>query len=103
MPAALAPSAGAALRRRNLRLQAALVFGGWSAFGLFSFGQILVYNAVSGEAPLPWRPLLLVSLASAWLWAALTPMSLWVANRLRFDVKQRTRSLVLHGLAGICF
>lgn len=103
MPAPIAPSAGAALRRRNLRLQAALVFGGWTAFGLFSFGQILVYNSVSGQPPLPWRPLLLLSLASAWLWAALTPMALWVANRLRFDVKQRTRSLILHGLAGICF
>lgn len=103
MPAPIAPSAGAALRRRNLRLQAFLVFGGWSAFGLFSFGQVLVYNAVSAASPLPWRPLLMVSLASAWVWAALTPMALWVANRLQFDVKQRTRSLILHGLAGICF
>lgn len=103
MTTPIAPGAGAALRRRNLRLQALLVFGGWTAFGLFSFGQVLVYNAVSGEEPLPWRPLLLVSLGSAWLWAALTPLALWVANRLKFDVKQRTRSLVLHGLAGICF
>ncbi len=103
MPAPIAQSAGAALRRRNLRLQAVLVLGGWTAFGLFSFGQVLIYNSVSGEAALPWRPLLLVSLVSAWLWAALTPMALWVANRLQFDVKQRTRSLMLHGLAGVCF
>jgi sensor histidine kinase YesM len=97
------PAAGTALHRRNLRLQAVLVLGGWTAFGLFSFAQVLIYNQVSGQEPLPWRPLLVVSLASAWIWAALTPASLWVANRLRFDPNQRTRSLILHGLAGICF
>ena len=90
-------------RQRNLRLQAALVLGGWTAFGLFSFSQVLAYNAVSGAAPLPWRPLLLISLTSAWIWAALTPAALWVAARLRFDPDQRARSLVLHGLAGLCF
>ncbi len=90
-------------RQRNLRLQTVLVLGGWTAFGLFSFSQVLAYNAVSGAPPLPWRPLLLVSLASAWTWAALTPAALWVAARLRFDPHQRARSLVLHGLAGLCF
>jgi two-component system, LytTR family, sensor kinase len=91
------------LRRRHLRLQTILVLGGWTAFGLFSFGQILLYNAVSGEEPLPWRPLLLVSLTSAWTWAALTPAALWAAQQLRFDPNQKVRSLLLHGLAGICF
>jgi len=97
------PGVGTELRRRNLRLQTILVLGGWTAFGLFSFAQVLIYNTVSGQEPLPWRPLLVVSLTSAWIWAALTPAALWVANRLRFDPNQRARSLVLHGLAGICF
>jgi len=97
------PGAGTALHRRNFRLQAVLVLGGWTAFGLFSFAQVLIYNNVSGQEPLPWRPLIVVSLTSAWIWAALTPASLWVANRLQFDPNQRARSLVLHGLAGICF
>jgi sensor histidine kinase YesM len=97
------PGVGTALHRRNFRLQAVLVLGGWTAFGLFSFAQVLIYNHVSGQEPLPWRPLIVVSLTSAWIWAALTPASLWVANRLRFDPNQRARSLVLHGLAGICF
>jgi sensor histidine kinase YesM len=97
------PGVGTELRRRNLRLQTILVLGGWTAFGLFSFAQVLIYNAVSGQEPLPWRPLLVVSLTSAWVWAALTPAALWAANRLRFDPNQRARSLVLHGLAGICF
>jgi signal transduction histidine kinase len=99
----LTPAAGTTLRRRNQRLQMALVLGGWTAFGLFSFGQVLTYNAVSGADPLPWKPLLLVSMASAWMWAALTPAALWAANRLRFDPDQRVKSLLLHGLAGICF
>jgi sensor histidine kinase YesM len=97
------PSAATLSRRRNLRLQTFLVLGGWTAFGLFSFGQVLLYNVVSGEPPLPWRPLLAVSLASVWIWAALTPAALWVANRLTFNPEERTRSLILHGLAGICF
>ncbi|MEO8635934.1 MAG: histidine kinase [Gemmatimonadales bacterium] len=97
------PALGPTPRQRNFRLQAALVLGGWTAFGLFSFSQVLAYNAVSGAPPLAWRPLLLVSLASAWTWAALTPAALWAAARLRFDPRQRARSLMLHGLAGICF
>jgi signal transduction histidine kinase len=90
-------------QHRHLRLQAALVLGGWTAFGLFSFSQVLAYNAVSGAEPLPWQPLLLVSMLSAWTWALLTPAALWVAARLRFDPRQRARSLVLHGVAGLCF
>jgi signal transduction histidine kinase len=97
------PASVTSLRRRNFQLQLLLVLGGWTAFGLFSFSQVLMYNAVSGAAPLPWRPLLLVSLTSAWTWAALTPLALWAAQRLRFNPNQRVRSLLLHGLAGICF
>ena len=52
-----APVSPAVARRRNVQLQAALILGGWTAFGLFSFSQVLLYNAVSGAAPLPWRPL----------------------------------------------
>lgn len=99
----LTPPSGTALRRRHLRLQTALVLGGWTAFGLFSFAQVIAYNHVSGQPPLPWRPLLAVSLASAWMWALLTPAALWVANRLQFEPGQRVRSLILHGLAGVCF
>ncbi|HTS87999.1 MAG TPA: histidine kinase [Gemmatimonadales bacterium] len=91
------------LQRQHLHLQVALVLGGWTTFGLFSFGQILLYNTVSGEPPLPWRPLLVLSLVSAWTWAALTPAALWVAGRLRFTPGQRARGLALHGLAGIAF
>ncbi|MDX2121047.1 MAG: histidine kinase [Gemmatimonadota bacterium] len=98
-----APVSPAESHRRNVQLQAALILGGWTAFGLFSFSQVLLYNAVSGAAPLPWRPLLLVSLTSAWTWAALTPLALWVAQRIRFRPNQRAKSLLLHGLAGLCF
>ncbi len=97
------PTSMQVLRRRNFQLQVMLVVGGWTAFGLFSFSQVLMYNAVSGAEPLPWRPLLLVALTSAWTWAALTPLALWAAQRLRFNPNQRVRSLLLHGLAGICF
>ena len=88
-------------RRKSFRLQAALVFGGWTLFGLFSYSQTVLYFSLPARDPIPWGPLFAISLGSAWIWAALTPAALWVANRLRFEPNQRMRSLLLHGIAGL--
>jgi two-component system LytT family sensor kinase len=93
----------AVLRRKSFRLQAALVFGGWTLFGLFSYSQTVLYYSLPARDPIPWGPLFAISLGSAWIWAALTPAALWVANRLRFEPNQRMRSLLLHGTAGLTF
>jgi len=93
----------AVLRRKSFRLQAALVFGGWTLFGLFSYSQTVLYYSLPARDPIPWGPLFAISLGSAWIWAALTPAALWVANRLRFEPNQRMRSLLLHGVAGLTF
>jgi sensor histidine kinase YesM len=97
------PSGDAAVERKSVRLQAAFVFGGWTLFGLFSYSQTVLYFLLPARESIPWLPLLAISMGSAWIWAALTPASLWVANRLRFEPSQRFRSLLLHGLAGLAF
>jgi len=97
------PAADAAVRRESLRLQAAIVFGGWTLFGLFSFSQTFLYYILPASQPIRWGMLLALSLGGAWIWAALTPAALWLANRLSFEPNQRARSLALHGLAGLVF
>src|SRR4029450_4027241 len=62
-----------------------------------------MYYPLPAHAPTPWGPRFAISLGSAWIWAALTPAALWVANRLRFEPNQRMRSLLLHGGAGLPF
>ena len=103
MPEPSAYSSGDAFRRKSFRLQAAIVFGGWTLFGLFSYSQTVLYYLLPSRDPIPWLTLLGFSLISAWIWAALTPAALWVANRLSFEPNQRLRSLLLHGAAGLSF
>jgi signal transduction histidine kinase len=102
-PETLFSPGDAAVRRRNLRLQAALVLGGWTAFGLFSFAQAFLYWTLPNRETIRWFPLFLLSLGSAWIWAALTPAAIWLANRLNFGPGHRVRSVAIHGLAGVVF
>jgi two-component system, LytTR family, sensor kinase len=102
-PQPLHPSRDAVLRRRNVRLQAALVLGGWTVFGLFSFAQAFLYWTLPNRETIRWFPLFVLSMVSAWIWAALTPAAIWVANRLHFGPGHRIRSLAIHGLAGMVF
>lgn len=60
----------------------ALVFGGWTLFGLCSFAACLLADAASGEDFVPWTRILGYSLGAAWIWAALTPAVLWAAELL---------------------
>ncbi|MGH7526405.1 MAG: sensor histidine kinase [Gemmatimonadales bacterium] len=76
-----------------------IVAGGWTLFGLLSFGGALLSSALQGPLPVPWNRLLLLSLAGAWVWAALTPAVLALTRNASFGLRQPARSLGVHAVA----
>jgi signal transduction histidine kinase len=95
--------ARAMVQWRRYRLPAAIVIGGWTAFGLFSFAQAWIYYSLPGatrEAP---GRLLAMALGSAWIWAMLTPLALWGSHRIALTPARWIKSLGLHALAGVGF
>ena len=77
--------------------------GAWTLFGVCLFGACLVADAADGGRPLPWGAVLAYSLGAAWIWAALTPVVLWVTRTASFSSGQLLRSAGLHALAGSAF
>ena len=88
---------------RRYGLPAAIIAGGWTAFGLFSFGQAWVYYTLPGASREPTGRLLLLALGSAWIWALLTPLALWASHRIVVTPARWLQSLALHALAGVVF
>ena len=81
----------------------AAILGGWTLFGLLSFGACLVADVASGDDSLPWPPLLAYSHGAAWMWAALTPPVLWLTRGATFAPGQRVQSALILGVAGAGF
>ena len=80
-----------------------VVLGGWTLFGLASFGTCLVADVAVGDNSMPWPRLLAYSLGAAWIWAALTPAVLWLTRAATFAPGQWMRSAVILGLTGAGF
>jgi sensor histidine kinase YesM len=81
----------------------ALVLGGWTLFGLASFGACLLAAAAAGDDPWPWPRLLAYSLGAAWTWAALTPAVIWLTRGTAFVAGQRMRSALILAVTGAGF
>jgi signal transduction histidine kinase len=59
------------------------IFLSWNAYGVFSAQQTILYlHAIDAPAP-PMRQILPLGLTTAWIWAAFTPVVIWLAHRLR--------------------
>ena len=71
--------------------------------GLCSFGACLLADAADGGSALPWASVLAYSLGAAWIWAALTPVVLWVTREARFSSGRLGRSAAVHAVAGTVF
>ena len=68
-----------------------VALGGWTLFGLSSFGACLVADVAAGDDSMPWPRLLAYSLGAAWIWAALTPAVLRLTREVTFASGQRVR------------
>ena len=81
-------------------LKWALAFGCWTLFGLFFASQEIVRYRYAGRV-VEWRLMLTVWLASAYIWAALTPLILYLARRFPIERNRWPRSLLFHLAASV--
>jgi signal transduction histidine kinase len=82
----------------------AVVVAGWTLVGLGYFlSQAFSSGAPAPGAPASWGRLLLYSLGISWVWAALTPPTLWLTRNATLSPGSRNRSIGLYALVGIGF
>jgi hypothetical protein len=90
--------AGKLIDRRWLR--AFFVIGVWTLFGVFLASQsTLAFSR--RDKPFSWERILLVEMAFAYIWAALTPPVLWLARRFPIERGRLPLSLTVHVLASV--
>ena len=84
------------------RLAWLLVVGGWTIVGLGYFAS-LAYSATHDAPNVDWARLLVFAVGTAWIWAALTPIVLWLTRRAAFATGDRSRSAGVYALSGVGF
>ena len=72
----------------------------WTVIGLFFFSQSMTQKFFSRE-PTPWWHYLVSWLVGVYIWALLTPLVLWLGNRLPFKRRNWLRRGALHLLLSI--
>ncbi|HKP10568.1 MAG TPA: histidine kinase, partial [Blastocatellia bacterium] len=81
-------------------LRAFFIIGVWTLFGVFLASQsTLAFSR--REKPFSWERILLVEMAFAYIWAALTPPVLWLARRFPLERGRLPLSLTVHVLASV--
>jgi two-component system, LytTR family, sensor kinase len=81
-------------------LRAFFIIGVWTLFGVFLASQSTLAFSRSVR-PFSWQRILLVEMSFTYIWAALTPLVLWLARRFPLERGRLTRSLTVHVLASI--
>jgi two-component system LytT family sensor kinase len=72
----------------------------WTVFGLFFFSQAIAQKIFSRD-PTPWWHYLVSWLVGVYIWALLTPLILWLGDRLPFERRNWLRRTALHLLLSI--
>jgi two-component system LytT family sensor kinase len=80
-----------------------LVLAGWTLVGLGYFSSMVFRPATSNPAAVGWPQQLVFALGTAWIWALLTPLVLWLTRGASLINAARHRSLVLYLLVGTGF
>jgi signal transduction histidine kinase len=83
---------------RTALIKAAILFGIWTAYGMFSAWQTHYWYSFTKD-PMSWPDSLRFEVSFAWLWLLLTPLILWLARRFRIERHHWTRNLAIHFLA----
>jgi signal transduction histidine kinase len=77
-----------------------LVWAGWTTLAVvFAASTSLTYIS-QNRAPL-WGPVLAVTLAQWWIWAALTPVVLWIARRFALERGRLLARVPIHFVFGV--
>jgi two-component system, LytTR family, sensor kinase len=80
-----------------------LILGGWTIVGLGYFCSLVLTEPEAGGVRNSWLLLLAVALGTAWIWAALTPVTLWLTRKASFAPGRRASAAVVYTLAGLGF
>jgi hypothetical protein len=67
----------------------------WTLYGLLMTAPDYIDSSATGF-PIGWDTALAFSVYSAWIWAALTPLILWLSRRLPLDSRNRLRNVAVH-------
>jgi two-component system, LytTR family, sensor kinase len=73
------------------------IFGVWTLFALFFASQFALQNQLS-PSPLPFWRILLWQLVSGYIWFAISPLILFLANRFPFEEGKWKTSLAAHAI-----
>lgn len=85
---------------RVTRKYAGVILVCWSLYG-FLMTAPDYYDSAVGGFPIAWGTALVSALYSAWVWAALTPLILWLTRRLPLDSRDRLRNAALHAVIAL--
>jgi two-component system, LytTR family, sensor kinase len=80
-----------------------LVLGGWTIVGLGYFLSQAYAASRAGTPSIGWARLLVFSVGTAWIWAALTPVVLWLTRAAILGAGHRSRTVAIYALAGFGF
>jgi two-component system LytT family sensor kinase len=80
--------------------QRAIILGCWTFYGLFFASQAIVQEAYLGR-PIRWSHHLTSWLVCAYIWAALTPLVLYLSRRFRIERRNWLGRAFIHLLFGI--
>ena len=87
-------------RNRQLRLEAALIFAGWTVFALLLANQTHMMSELAGR-PAPWARILRSSLLDAYLWAFATFVIFWLARRFPLERRRVLPHIAVHIVAAV--
>jgi two-component system, LytTR family, sensor kinase len=82
-------------RRWSLRARVALIFGGWTAFGVLFATHTSVGYVYRGQ-PGQWQRMYTIWLIFSYIFCGLTPLILWLARRYPLERQYWLRRLGLH-------
>ena len=87
-------------RNRQFWLEAALIFAGWTVFGLLMANQFHMQAELRGR-PVSWAEALRPNLLESYLWAFTTLAIFWLARRFPLERGRVLRRIAVHLVAAV--
>jgi len=97
------PTLSIPLMPGHQRLAWLLVLSGWTVVGLGYFTSLSSGATQPGEPAAGWVQLLVFAVGTGWIWAGLTPVTLWLTRNATFARSHRGRSAGIYAAVGAGF
>lgn len=89
------------MKLRSALRNAGIVFGIWTAYGLFSIYQSYLFSRFVSSRD--WLVVVNVSMSMAWIWSVFTPLIVWLTRRLRLTRERWMIRLPIHIVLFVAF